>query len=254
MKRISSNTLKLIACIAMLIDHIAVFFEPNLSSECYLIARIIGRIAMPIFVYTLVQGYLYTKDFKRYIKRLGVLAVMTQIIIFLMSYLMHQYTAMPVVSLYSFLNIIFSFPLCLIVLRAIDFRKKYIQKYNKCINVLLRVMTVIVVLFLYSILEIDYGIFVPSIGVIYFMFECLKQKRKNKIELLIYSFIELLISFVIMLFYHRLELFSFFSIPILLLYSGNRGNVSKNYYKFFYYFYPLHFLLLYSIAILIGRI
>ena len=254
MKGISSNVLKFIACIAMLVDHIAVFFESNISNECYLICRIIGRIAMPIFVYTLVQGYLYTKDLKQYIKRLGILAIMTQFIIFLMSYLLYQYTTAPAISLYSFLNILFSFILCLILLRALDFRKKYIEKYNKYVNALLRIITVIIISFLYGILEIDYGIFVPIIGIIYFEFECLKQKRKNKIEVVIYSFIELLISVVIMLFYHKLELFSFFSIPILLLYHGNRGNINKKYYRFFYYFYPLHFLLLYSIAILVGTI
>ena len=63
-----TNFIKLIAIITMTIDHIgAVFFE-----NC-LIFRIIGRIAFPLFVYSIMIGYFNTKSIKKYILRLFII-------------------------------------------------------------------------------------------------------------------------------------------------------------------------------------
>ena len=46
--------LKLIACLTMIIDHIGVIFFPSM-----LIFRIIGRLSMPLFAYSLAKGFKY---------------------------------------------------------------------------------------------------------------------------------------------------------------------------------------------------
>ena len=56
---INTFTLKMIAVVAMLIDHIGAILLPQ-----YEILRIIGRIAFPIFAYTLVEGFIHTQDVK----------------------------------------------------------------------------------------------------------------------------------------------------------------------------------------------
>ncbi|KPV58228.1 conjugal transfer protein TraX [Paenibacillus sp. A3] len=65
--------MQLIAMITMLADHIgAVFFEDQA------IWRVIGRIAFPIYAYGIVMGYRHTRDLKSYMKRLLILAVLSQ--------------------------------------------------------------------------------------------------------------------------------------------------------------------------------
>lgn len=64
----------MIAIIAMFIDHLGAVIFPE-----YIELRIIGRIAFPIFAYTLVEGFVYTHDVFKYMKRLGVLALLSEI-------------------------------------------------------------------------------------------------------------------------------------------------------------------------------
>ena len=53
----SSSTLKLLACLFMLIDHAGLLLFPR-----YKIFRIIGRLAFPIFAYLIAEGCRYTRN------------------------------------------------------------------------------------------------------------------------------------------------------------------------------------------------
>ena len=64
MKGINTFTLKWIAIISMLIDHIGLVLFPEEQ-----IFRIIGRLAFPIFAYTLTEGFLHTGNIKKYLIR-----------------------------------------------------------------------------------------------------------------------------------------------------------------------------------------
>lgn len=68
----SALALKIIACICMLLDHIGYFW--NISS-----LRVVGRIAFPIFVYLIYNGYRHTSSKGKYALRLAIFAVGTQI-------------------------------------------------------------------------------------------------------------------------------------------------------------------------------
>jgi hypothetical protein len=72
--------LKLIAVVTMLIDHIGLVYYPD---ELWL--RAIGRLAMPIFAYLIAQGYIHSSDTNRYLKRLALFAVISQIPFVLMN-------------------------------------------------------------------------------------------------------------------------------------------------------------------------
>ena len=68
-----TNLLKLVAIIAMLIDHAGkMLFDNNPTM------RIIGRLAFPMFAYCLAVGAVYTKDMGRYISRIAFLALISQ--------------------------------------------------------------------------------------------------------------------------------------------------------------------------------
>lgn len=57
-----------IGIITMVIDHIGYYFFPEV-----VLFRIIGRIAMPCFVYGVVWGVVYTRDAQKYAKRLAIM-------------------------------------------------------------------------------------------------------------------------------------------------------------------------------------
>ena len=77
---LNNNILKIIALIAMTIDHITWFLYPGFSHELIPITmHIIGRIAFPIFAYCIAEGYEHTHDFKKYAKRLFLLALISHI-------------------------------------------------------------------------------------------------------------------------------------------------------------------------------
>jgi len=63
-----------IAMITMLIDHIGVVFFPD-----YIIFRLIGRIAFPLYAYLAVLGYQRTTNFRNYFIRLVILALIAQL-------------------------------------------------------------------------------------------------------------------------------------------------------------------------------
>lgn len=62
---LSQESLKLIACITMLVDHIGAIFFPGIMG-----LRIIGRISFPLYCFLLVEGAHHTHDPKKYTLRL----------------------------------------------------------------------------------------------------------------------------------------------------------------------------------------
>lgn len=62
-KVLNSNHLKLIAILAMTIDHFTDLFYPNYPAEPLAISlHIIGRLTAPIMWFFICEGYYYTKD------------------------------------------------------------------------------------------------------------------------------------------------------------------------------------------------
>ena len=73
------DTLKAIAIITMLIDHIGYLFFPVDLYPNLIILRIIGRLSYPIFAYQIALGYTRTRDIKKYFKRLIIFSIISQI-------------------------------------------------------------------------------------------------------------------------------------------------------------------------------
>lgn len=74
MKGIDTFTLKMIGLVTMLIDHIGMILFPDV-----ILFRIIGRLAFPIFAYVLVEGFCYTKDIHKYMLRLLIFALISEV-------------------------------------------------------------------------------------------------------------------------------------------------------------------------------
>lgn len=76
-KGISQEVLKLIACVAMLLDHTAAVLVGDYKT--YILLRSIGRIAFPVFCFLLAEGAHYTKSPEKYALRLAVGALLAEI-------------------------------------------------------------------------------------------------------------------------------------------------------------------------------
>ena len=77
-KGLTSDILKLIAVIAMVIDHIAWAFIP-FNSIAGQIMHVIGRLTAPIMCFMIAEGYYKTHNVKKYAQRLGIFALISHI-------------------------------------------------------------------------------------------------------------------------------------------------------------------------------
>lgn len=68
--------IKILAILTMTIDHIGVYMP---ASPWTLAFRYIGRLALPLFIFMVVEGALHTKNFKKYALRIGVMAAFISI-------------------------------------------------------------------------------------------------------------------------------------------------------------------------------
>ena len=208
---INAFTLKMIAIVAMLIDHIGAILFPQIE-----ILRIIGRIAFPIFAFTLVEGFFYTKDVKKYMMRLGILALVSEIPFDL------AFFGVPFAYVHQ--NVFFTLFLGILMLYFIvntpkDFRKA---------------LCVAAMILLADYLRTDYGSWGLLMILCYYEFRDKKWLKYGGICVI--NILAMGYSQV----YAPLAL-----IPIA-LYNGKDGLKCK---KFFYGFYPVHLIVLYIISL-----
>ncbi|MBR2529409.1 MAG: DUF2975 domain-containing protein [Lachnospiraceae bacterium] len=148
--RLSCNVLKTLACIFMFIDHCGYGIIHNYMivhamdilpeqyktlNTLYETCRGIGRLAFPIFCFFLVEGFIRTRDVKKYALRLLVLAVITEIPFDLGLY--------GVTFKWDHQNIIITFFIALVMLALIKYITENFLGISKPLMCLTHVCTVI---------------------------------------------------------------------------------------------------------------
>ena len=86
---LSGAALKWIAIITMTVDHFALAVWFNMFCHdfiihpeykiAYKVMRFIGRIAFPIFCFMMVEGYVHTKNFWKYVLRILIFSLVSEI-------------------------------------------------------------------------------------------------------------------------------------------------------------------------------
>lgn len=229
---LSGNALKMIAVITMLIDHAAVVFIENgilggpfyydfnaIWASPYLtmwwrvdkVMRSMGRLAFPIFCYLIVEGFLHTRDVKKYAARLLAFAFLSEIPFDLAAfgtwfYPYHQ-------------NVYFTLLLGLLAIAGIS-RSQEEKNYWK------QILFIIACCSCAGFLKTDYGAF----GVFFIILLYLSRSRKV---------IQTVAGSIALLEDAVAAPLAF--VPIR-MYNGTRGK--KNWKWFFYVFYPAHLLIL----------
>ena len=222
----SSFTLKIIAIIFMLCDH---FGDAILKPFSFF--NVLGRIAFPIFAFQLTEGYIHTKNLKKYFKRLIIFAIISQIPFMLFS---STFT-----SRFS-LNIFFTLFIGLFAI--------YI--YDKLHNKFLGILVTIFLCALAQLIKTDYGAWGVCIIMIFYIF------KDNKIWMCLLYLLSCLLKYLPYLLaynfhyiYMLLLLGTASSIFFIILYNGKQGKKVK---YLLYAFYPLHMLALYFINVAIS--
>ena len=72
---LSTFELKILAILAMFIDHFSIIFLENNNNTLYLTGRAIGRIVFPVICFVLVEGFFHTKDRMKHGIILGIFAL-----------------------------------------------------------------------------------------------------------------------------------------------------------------------------------
>lgn len=208
-------TLKIIAIITMFLDHYyRIIGGPEWLS-------ILGRLAFPIFAFSISEGYSHTKNVNKYLMRLLNFAIIIQLPNFL------GFQEYP-------LNIFFTLALGLFCLEILD---------NNKINIVVRYIIVLYLCFFAEKTGLDYGAY----GIILIIL--FNKLRNNKLYIFI-AFLALNLVILKIGNLSEMQIYSIFSLIPIFLYNGKKGYGMK---YFFYLFYPLHFIFLYFLNELLGR-
>ena len=287
---ISGSVLKMVAITTMLIDHLGaglllpllslpptsplstndhgipfLFHRYLLTYEFYSLLRIIGRSAFPIFCFLLVEGLLHTSSRGKYLLRLLLFSFLSEIPFNLALFgglrnANHQNVfftlAIGLAVIWGMDEILHSDHLLRFREKGLRFHEKnrlfhekdrfFLQKKGDLPSELLSILPyascLLLVLLgagLANLLHTDYG----AIGVLLIvLFYCFRKHR------LLASFLGWsLLSATL-----YLESYSFPAFLLCFFYNGKRGFLRGRAKYLFYFFYPLHLLLIYALRLLLA--
>ena len=213
-QRMDGTVLKLIACLSMFIDHLgAVCFSGMMGF------RIIGRLAFPIYCFLLVEGAVHTHDMKKYILRMGIFALISEVPFDLAFYHRLVYTEHQ--------NVFFTLGLGLL---AIWFLEHPIEQLD-IPDVLYKLLVIIAGGLIAEFFNTDYGF--TGIAVIC-IFYYLRGQPQLKYP----------IAAILLAAMGGVEVYAVLALIPILLYNGQRGRQTKVMQYGFYIFYPAHLLLI----------
>lgn len=243
---LTGSTLKWIAIVTMLIDHIGASiltkqllymgenpqdfggvtsqFIEQYNNLYYIMraTRTIGRVAFPIFCFLLVEGFLRTKNLKKYLFRMALFALLSEIPFDLV------FAATPVY--WGYQNVMITLLIGMLAMYGCQIiEEKIPDKVGQFVACCACFAIGAVVA---ELLKVDYG----AKGILPIMVLYLLRHFK------LYQMIGGALSFV-------WELPAPLSFLFISCYNGKRGMKMK---YFFYLFYPVHLLLLYLICLAMG--
>lgn len=202
----------------MLIDHIGAIFYPDIIA-----LRVIGRIAFPIYCFLLVQGFLHTSNLKKYMVRMGVFAILSEVPFDLARTGCWMDLEKQNVFITLFLGLC-----CMTIYRLSEQKQQPV----------LMASGILAVCILSQLIRADY----QWLGILLIMIFYIWQTSK----LVCYTVFITVTSVYCLTVMSWLQAASICALIPIYWYNGKRGKYSFRYV--FYFFYPVHLLILYFIS------
>ena len=198
----------------MLIDHIGAVLLPE-----YVVLRCIGRLSFPIFCFLLTEGFFYTKNVEKYILRLALFAIVSEI----------PYDLAFMSKCFDFRrqNVFFTLCVGMIMMYAI-------RRTN---NLTIKAIYLVLAMWGAQSLGGDYG----YKGILLIAIYCFFRERKT-VRIILGAMWNFIGSGAI-------QQFGMFAVIPILMYSGEKGKSMK---YVFYVFYPVHLLIIYIISVILS--
>lgn len=209
---LDSFTLKMIALITMIIDHVGAVLFPQ-----YIIFRVIGRIAFPIFAFLTVEGFYHTRDVKKYMMRLAAFAVISEVPFDLVFY--------GKIPEFAHQNIFFTLFIGVFLMYL------YGSQYSE----LAKAGAVVLLLLAGDIFRTDYGAW----GIL--MIFCFYLFREHTVAKIVS------VALINIFAFGYIQAFAVIALLPICLYNGKKGFSMK---YFFYAAYPVHLLILFWIRMI----
>ena len=241
--KINRTVLKLIAVIAMTLDHVAFAFL-RYDTVAFQLMRLVGKITAPVMCYLLVEGFLKTSSRKKYLERLLIFAIIAYVPYILLG---HPMVMLGYGSIWQLdFNMLFTLALCLVMLMAME------KLWNREGSVMEKVVYVTPVLLVTIILSFfcDWLVFAPLFVANFYLCRDKKNLMNGITALICIGFcIYTFASFDLYLNNSSLAMrYSFYSLgiflnfPLLGMYNHEKGKFDLKY--FFYAYYPFHLIVI----------
>ncbi len=234
-KGLTSFALHVIAMVLMLCDHLWGTVVPGNDW-----LTLIGRLSYPIFAFMIAEGYFRTRSFKKYLLRLFIFALVSEIPF----NLMHETSFFDPLAQ----NVLWTFILALLCIKLLDTIR---MKMKPWFSIPLMLLTVLFFWLLGTFTFVDYGGEGILMVLVFYIF------RGNQWycyigQLIGIGYINLFaikgLVFPIELFGMMLEIpqqgAAVFALPFIWCYRGERGYHNAFTKYAFYAFYPIHMLIL----------
>jgi len=230
-KNLTSNALKMIAIAAMTIDHLAWMFFPGYSTNgVALLMHVIGRLTAPIMIFFIVEGYFRTSNIKKYILRMFVFALISHF-----AYaLMFNKNFIPLQnSFFDQTSVMWTFALGLTALAISKSDNPKLKQWHK---------TALIWVCLIAAFPADWS--TPAAVSILYMGQNRDDFKKQTQWFLLWMTMYAIVYIIFLNpLYGILQLCVALAIPLWRMYNGERGKW-KGTKWLFYFYYPVHLIIL----------
>ena len=234
---LSSNALKTIAIVAMTVDHLAWLLFPGYSTNgVALLMHVVGRLTAPIMMYFIVEGYFRTSNVKKYIGRMFLFAFVSH---FAYALLFNKHFIPFRTTVFDQTSVLWTFALGLTALAISESDNPRLQQWHK---------TALVWVCLIAAFPADWST-PAAVSILYMGQNRDDFKRQTQWFMLWMTLYALVYAVFLNRLYGALQLCVALAIPLWRLYNGERGRW-KGMKWVFYYYYPVHMVVLWLVRVL----